>query len=108
MVPPAAKTLDERVLLSIFIGFLHFLPHGLAVVPATLARRSDLPGVQPGRPILHGMEHWRATYTALFEILAKKENSRGTDLVQQAWRVRKDTCSIFTVLCSTNSVNSVI
>jgi hypothetical protein len=31
--------------------------------------------------------------------LAKKENSRGTDLVQQVWRVRKDTCSILTVLC---------
>ena len=60
-MPPAAKTLDERVLVSVLIGFLRFLPHGLAVVPGTLVHRNDLLEVRSGRPISHGMGHWRAT-----------------------------------------------
>ena len=97
---PAANTLDDRVLLSIiFISWQSVLRRLAGSLQELLNRKSTLQGVLLESQILPGTGESGLTYSASSGKVTKKRSFRKADLVQKSERVRKDTCSLPTVLC---------
>ena len=104
---PAANTLEDRVLLSIiFISWQSVRLLLADSLQELLNRKGSLLAVLLESQIL--LDTWGSglTYTASSGMVTKKRSFRKADLVfQKSERVRKDTCSLLTVLCWADSVN---